>query len=75
MSKEKIDFEHTLTQLQSTVQELEKGQLPLEQALEKFQEAMLLSKQCQEALKNAELKITQLTEDGKLVDGLDAEKA
>tara|TARA_B100001989_G_C24500265_1_gene444481 strand:- start:576 stop:803 length:228 start_codon:yes stop_codon:yes gene_type:complete len=75
MSEKKIDFEQTLTQLQSTVQALEKGQLPLEQALEKFQEAMRLSKQCQEALKNAELKITQLTEDGKLVDGLDGEKA
>ena len=75
MSEKKIDFEQTLTQLQSTVQALEQGQLPLEQALEKFQEAMRLSKQCQEALKNAELKITQLTEDGKLVDGLDGEKA
>lgn len=70
-AEEKMDFEHTLQQLQTAVQDLEKGNLPLEQALDKFQEAMLLSKRCQQALEKAELRITQLSEDGKITQGID----
>ena len=68
---ERIDFEHILAQLQTAVHDLEKGNLPLEQALDKFQEAMTLSKKCQQALQQAELRISQLTEDGTVVQGID----
>ena len=72
MSEKKIDFEQTLNQLQSAVQDLEKGQLPLEQALDKFKEAMELAKQCQQALEKAERKISQITEEGQLIEGYEA---
>ena len=68
MTDKPIDFESTLKQLQHTVNELETGNLPLEEALDKFQNAVSLSKHCQEVLEKAELKISQITQEGKLIE-------
>lgn len=68
MTDKPIDFESTLKQLQYTVNELETGNLPLEEALDKFQNAVSLSKHCQEVLEKAELKISQITQEGKLIE-------
>lgn len=66
MTDKPINFEASLTQLQHTVNELEAGNLPLEEALDKFQKAVSLSQHCQEVLKKAELKISEITQAGKL---------
>lgn len=58
-----LSFEDALTQLEEIVAELEGGGLPLEQALEKFEQAMCLKKQCEEQLAQAEAKIEELTEE------------
>ena len=68
MTDKPIDFESTLKQLQNTVTELETGNLPLEEALDKFQKAVSLSKHCQEVLEKAELKISEITQEGKLIE-------
>jgi exodeoxyribonuclease VII small subunit len=57
-----LGFEEALQQLEATVAELEAGQLPLEQALEKFEVAIRLQKRCAELLTQAETKIEELTE-------------
>ncbi|MTD37619.1 exodeoxyribonuclease VII small subunit [Erwinia sp. CPCC 100877] len=57
MAKEKAlekTFEESLAELEQIVQRLERGDVPLEEALAAFQEGMALSKQCQDTLENAE---------------------
>jgi exodeoxyribonuclease VII small subunit len=56
----KKTFEQSMKQLEQIVLELESGELPLEQALKKFQEGMELSKFCSQKLDETERKITQL---------------
>ena len=57
----KKTFEQSLTQLQDIVEELESGDLPLEQAIKKFEEGIKTSKFCSEKLDETERKITLLT--------------
>lgn len=52
-AKEKT-FEESLNALEEIVQRLERGDVPLEEALAAFQEGMALSKQCQDTLEKAE---------------------
>jgi exodeoxyribonuclease VII small subunit len=59
---QEICFESALQELEEIVTQLEGGQLPLEQALEKFEAAMRLRKRCEELLAQAEAKIEELTE-------------
>ena len=63
MSKE-INFEETMQELEKIVQELEKGDLNLDDSINKFEEGMKLSKQCSDLLENAEKRITILLKDG-----------
>lgn len=53
MSKEK-KFEENLADLEAIVQKLEKGDVALEDAIAEFQKGMLLSKELQETLNQAE---------------------
>jgi exodeoxyribonuclease VII small subunit len=56
----KKSFEQSLKQLEQIVHELESGELPLEQAIRKFEEGIELSKFCAEKLEETERKITLL---------------
>lgn len=51
------DFETTLAQLDSIVARLESGDLPLETALKEFETGIILAKQGQERLTQAEQRI------------------
>lgn len=66
MSKEEKDikFEDALENLEKIANELENGNLSLDEAVSKFEEGMELSKKCNEMLENAEKKITILTKNG-----------
>jgi exodeoxyribonuclease VII small subunit len=55
-------FEKLYARLEGTVDKLEAGGLPLEQAIALYEEGMTLARQCQERLDEAELKITKLRE-------------
>lgn len=62
-----LNFEESMKKLEDIAEELESGNLDLEESLDKFEEGMKLSKKCNEIIENAEKKITILLEkDGKL---------
>ena len=68
MSKKKT-FEENLADLESIVQNLETGDVALEDAIAEFQKGMLLSKQLQETLAEAEETLVKVMQaDGKEVD-------
>jgi exodeoxyribonuclease VII small subunit len=67
--KEELTFEEALAKLELIVKELETGSVALDDAINKFTEAMSLSKECNDKLKNAEENINKiLKENGKLED-------
>ena len=53
----KINLEKSLADLEELVEELETGDLPLEQAMKKFEEGIKLTRGCQAALKEADQKV------------------
>ena len=61
---EDINFEDAMKQLESIANELEKGNLTLDESVKKFEEGMNLSKKCKDFLNSAEKKITMLINDG-----------
>ena len=56
-SPKKFDLEKSLAALEKLVTELESGDLPLEKAMQKFEEGIKLTRGCQAALKEAEQKV------------------
>jgi exodeoxyribonuclease VII small subunit len=59
----KKTFEQSMQQLEQIVAELESGELPLEQAIKKFEDGMELSRFCAQKLEETERRITQLVRD------------
>ena len=59
--KKTVDFEQKLNQLETLVNEMEKGTLTLEESLKAFEEGIKITRECQQALKDAELKVDMLT--------------
>ena len=55
-----MPFEEALKKLESIVENMESGDLPLETLLAKYEEGTRLAKVCQEKLSEAEVKIQQL---------------
>jgi len=55
-----MNFEENMENLEKIVQELEKGELNLDESIKKFEEGMQISKKCNEILEEAEKKITIL---------------
>ena len=65
------DFEDALGRLEAIVSDLEKGELPLEKALQLFEEGITISRFCNNKLTEAERKVEILLKDkdGKLAEG------
>lgn len=61
---EDINFEDAMKQLESIANELEKGNLTLDESVKKFEEGMNLSKKCNDFLNSAGKKITMLINNG-----------
>ena len=67
--KEEKSFEENLNSLEEIVKNLESGNIPLDDAINKFNEAMKIEKECNDKLKSAEENINKiLKENGKLED-------
>lgn len=68
--KEKeMNFEEALENLEEIVKKLETGEVPLDDAINEFNKAVLLAKTCDEKLKGAEEAITHLVkENGEIID-------
>lgn len=54
------DFEQSMQELEALVKRLERGDLPLEEALSQFERGVALTRICQTALKTAEQKVAIL---------------
>ena len=59
-----MKFEDAMKRIEEIVNQLEKGDLPLEQALERFEEAIKLAKICQAKLEDAQQRISKLVCEG-----------
>ena len=69
MVDENASFEDNLKELEEIVANLEKGDVPLDDAIDKFKRAMDLVKACDEKLKDAEDTIAKIVNDnGDVVD-------
>jgi exodeoxyribonuclease VII small subunit len=53
----KLDFETAMRDLEELVERLEQGDLPLEESLAAFERGVMLTRNCQTALKEAEQKV------------------
>lgn len=58
-------FESSIKELEQIVSSLEKGDCPLDEAVELFEKGVKISKECHKALNDAEQKIKILTETNK----------
>ena len=68
-----LDFEATLKELEDLVKRMESGELGLEESLAAFERGVQLTRRCQAALKNAELRVRALTDNDEFED-LDPER-
>jgi exodeoxyribonuclease VII small subunit len=53
-------FEESLSALERIVKQLESGELPLERALELFEEGVIIARRCQSQLEEVERKVEML---------------
>lgn len=63
-----MSFEENMSKLEKIVQELEKGDLNLDDSISKFEEGIKLSKECNKMLEDAEKKITILLKNEDKID-------
>ncbi len=67
--KENLSFEEKIKKLETIVSELESGDVALDLAIDKYTEAMKLSKECSDKLNEVSEKVNKiLTENGNLED-------
>ena len=68
-NKKEKNFEESLENLEKIVKALENGDVPLDEAIEKFNEGMKYASVCNEILENATKTVTKaLDKDGNLKD-------
>ena len=68
-AKKSVNLEKALGELEKLVEEMEQGNLSLEDSLKRFEKGIALTSDCQQALQNAELKVQELIEkNGKLLE-------
>jgi exodeoxyribonuclease VII small subunit len=68
-AKKSVNLEKALNELEKLVEEMEQGNLSLEESLKRFEKGIALTSDCQEALQKAELKVQELIEkNGKLLE-------
>jgi exodeoxyribonuclease VII small subunit len=73
--KKGLNFENSLAELESLVEELEEGELSLEDSLKAFERGIKLTRECQVALTRAEQKVQQLIEENGSVTSVAFEEA
>ncbi|MBQ8193022.1 MAG: exodeoxyribonuclease VII small subunit [Bacilli bacterium] len=67
--KEEMSFEDKIKLLEEIVKELESGEVPLDDAINKYTEAMKLAKECSDKLTKVSEKVNKIMlENGKLED-------
>lgn len=61
-----FDFEAALANLEALVEAMEEGELSLEESLKAFEQGIRLTRECQQALDQAEQKVQLLVKTGAL---------
>jgi exodeoxyribonuclease VII small subunit len=61
-TRKSINFEAAIAELESLVEEMEQGDISLEESLKKFERGIELTRTCQQALQEAEQKVQMLIE-------------
>ena len=56
-----LDFEAAMRELETIVSKMERGDIPLEDALKQFERGIALTRRCQQALSAAEQKVKILS--------------
>jgi exodeoxyribonuclease VII small subunit len=56
-SKKKLELEKAMGELENVVEQLETGELSLDKSLKQFEKGVKLSRECQQALTEAEQKV------------------
>ena len=72
--KKELSFEENLEKLEEIVKKLENGDVPLDDAIKEFNEAMVLAKKCDEKLKSAEEAITKIVNNDDSVDDFEVKE-
>lgn len=62
--RKKTDFEQSLSRLESLVTTLERGEIPLDEALDLFEQGIKLTRECQSSLRDAQQKVELLLASG-----------
>ena len=76
MAKEEMKFEEKLNKLESIVRELEEGNVDLDDAINKYTEAMKIAKECSNKLDSATKAVNKiLSENGNLEDFKDLDNS
>lgn len=63
-----INFEDAMAELEKLVAQMEEGDLSLDESLQAFERGVMLTRQCQQALSQAELRVQALTDTDTLID-------
>lgn len=63
-SLDDLTFEEAYAQLESVITALEGGDVPLDEAVQLYEQGRKLSARCQSLLDDAELRISRLADDG-----------
>lgn len=58
--RKKLDYEAAVAELESLVEQLERGDITLEESLKLYERGVLLTRDCQEALQAADQKVQML---------------
>ncbi len=72
-AKKSYPFEASIEKLEKLVEKMEDGDLTLEESLKVFEEGVKLTRECQQALVDAEQKVRVLMEEGGEVTSTDFE--
>ena len=59
-----ISFEDSLKKIEEIVEELEKGELSLDEALKLYEEGMVFSDKCMEKLNESKQRVEKITKEG-----------
>lgn len=60
MSEKPLSFEESLTRLETIAEQIERGQIGLEESIARYEEGMSLVRQCRDMLTRAEHRIQQI---------------
>ncbi len=74
MATKEVSFEESLNNLETIVKELESGDVLLDDAISKFNEAMKLAKICNDKLKKAEDSVNLIMKDDGTTEKIEIEE-